>query len=150
MTYVFGPHSEKVLATVHPDLVKVVRHALTKSPLDFAVIQGLRTREEELALYQSSRPPNKGPWKTNCNGTAKGETSPEGYPGTGVSNHQEGKAVDLAALYEGVITWAEPSYVLIDKAMQEAADELGIMIKWGGHFPQPDLDHWELDHNVNT
>lgn len=150
MTFTFGQHSENILATVHPDLQKVVRLALTKSTVDFAVIQGLRTREEERALYISSRPPNSGPWKTNCNGTPKGEINPEGEPGTGVSNHQDGKAVDLAALYNGIIQWDEPPYHLIDNAMQAAAVELGIPIKWGGHFPEPDLDHWELNHNFYT
>ena len=148
MAFVLGPRSLKVLQSVHTDLQKVVNLAITISTVDFAVIQGLRTREQELALWLTCHnkdgTPNGQPWKTSANGTPVGQTNPEGIAGTGLSNHQSGQAVDMVALYDGIITWNLPPYLLIDNAMQEAAVKLGIPITYGGGFPKPDSDHWEL------
>ncbi|MCP9270530.1 M15 family peptidase, partial [Xenorhabdus sp. XENO-1] len=43
----FSQRSENNLKGVHPDLVAVVRRALALSPVDFTVIEGLRTLERQ-------------------------------------------------------------------------------------------------------
>lgn len=153
MNGIFNDHAEAILKTVHPDMVKVLRHALQSGMLKFTVTQGLRTREAELALWRSCHNDDGSrklgaKWETDCNGTPKGQTSPEGIAGTGVSNHQDGHAVDLAVYNDfGGIDWSLHVYVLLNALIMSSADHLGIPVKWGGKFPKPDSDHWELDRD---
>lgn len=150
--FVLGRASELRLSSpgLHPDVIKLVRHAADLSPVTFSVAQGIRTRQEQFELWRSCHYINGGripgaEWKTNCNGTPKGEKSPEGADGTGESNHQDGHAVDLAVIVNGRAVWEERYYERLNVIIQQAADELGIPIVWGGTFPTPDKDHWELD-----
>lgn len=48
--FIFSHRSEKNLQGVHPDLVKLVRSALTLSEVDFCVIEGVRTIERQRQL----------------------------------------------------------------------------------------------------
>ncbi|WP_157774673.1 hypothetical protein [Aeromonas sp. CA23] len=50
MTWTFSQRSEHHLANIHPDLAKVVRLALQISSVDFVIIDGLRTLENQRAL----------------------------------------------------------------------------------------------------
>ncbi len=146
-----GPGSQVRLANdgLHPDIVRLVKYAASISPIMFSVAQGLRTREEQYSLWRSchnvdgSR--NGEAWKTNCNGTPKGQKTPEGADGTGESNHQDGHAIDLAVMVDGAVTWEERYYERLNVIIQQTADELKIPIVWGGTFPKPDKDHWELN-----
>lgn len=137
---------------VHPDLVKLILYVASISPVSFVVAQGLRTREEQFALWASShsldgRPIHGEPWKTNCNGTPKGQDTPEGAHGTGESNHQDGHAVDLAIIRDGVVVSEERPYEKLNDIVQLASKELNIPVVWGATFPKPDSDHWELNRN---
>jgi peptidoglycan L-alanyl-D-glutamate endopeptidase CwlK len=105
--YSFGSRSENNLVGVHPDLVKVVRRALALSEYDFAVIEGLRTKEKQTEYFKS--------------GASK----------TLNSRHITGHAVDLYP--SGKPTpWARCHN--IKAAMFEAARELGVSIRWGGDW----------------
>ena len=53
MTYHLSQRSSLNLTGVHPDLVKVVMRALEISPLDFTVIEGLRTIKRQQELFAS-------------------------------------------------------------------------------------------------
>jgi peptidoglycan L-alanyl-D-glutamate endopeptidase CwlK len=53
------------------------------------------------------------------------------------SRHLPGKdgksrAVDIAPLDGGQVSWAWPHYIPLAKVMQKASAELGIPIRWGG------------------
>ncbi|SUU98745.1 phage holin family protein [Avibacterium paragallinarum] len=48
----FSQRSEKHLQGVHDDLVKVVRKALEYSTVDFAVIEGVRTKARQAQLFK--------------------------------------------------------------------------------------------------
>ncbi len=118
----FGARSRENLKGVHPDLVAVAHLALKKSLIDFAVIDGLRTVEQqkEYVLRGKSKTMN--------------------------SRHLTGHAVDVAAVYGGKISWDYNLYEQIAKAFKDAADELGIALLWGGDWETfKDAVHFELD-----
>lgn len=121
----FSQRSLLKLQGVHPDLVKVVHRALQLTPVDFMVIEGLRTKERQAELL------------------AAGATR------TMNSRHITGHAVDLAAIVNGKIRWDWPLYTHIATAMKDAAEELGVSIVWGGDWKSfPDGPHFELNRKV--
>lgn len=121
MTFSLSQRSENNLKGVDPKLVSVVRKAITLTPVDFVVIEGLRTLERQKELF------------------AKGASK------TLKSNHLIGRAVDVAALVDGKITWEEKYYRQISTAFKQAAKDLGISIRWGGDFKGFfDSPHFEL------
>jgi len=129
--------SEKRLEGVNDALVNVVRRAAKRLPFALFVVEGLRTRERQAELYAQGRtkPGKKVTWTLH-------------------SKHLEGKAVDLAPLINGAIDWADLSkFDAIAKAMQDAAKEVGVTVRWGGDWDmdgQPrergesDSPHFEL------
>jgi peptidoglycan LD-endopeptidase CwlK len=112
--FVFGQRSENSLKGVNPSLVKVVRRALELSPVDFTVIEGVRTLERQKELY------------------AQGRTTPgKVVTWTMKSKHIEGNAVDLLP----VTGWDNlASFKAVSKAMFQAAAELGVKITWGADW----------------
>lgn len=130
MPFMLSKRSKDRLATCHKDLQAVVNLAIERSTVDFGVTCGLRTVEEQKALY------------------AKGRTTPGPIvTRTMNSRHLSGKAVDLVALVAGEAKWDMGLYERINLAMQSAADELKIPIVWGGTFTFKDGPHWELDRS---
>lgn len=123
--YKLSAKSEARLTGVHPDLVRVVRRALQLSPVDFAVVEGLRTKERQAALVA------------------------EGASRTMNSRHITGHAVDLAPIIAGSISWAWPPFYKLAAAVKQAAAELGVAIVWGGDWRTfKDGPHFELDRKV--
>lgn len=53
MPFKFGTLSLAELATVHPLLQKMAPVALAKSPVDFAILQGIRSSSEQLKAFLS-------------------------------------------------------------------------------------------------
>lgn len=121
MTFKLSQRSLSRLEGVHPDLVAVVKKAITITPVDFAVTEGLRTKERQRQLVAS------------------------GASRTMNSRHLTGHAVDLAAIVGGKIRWDWPLYDQISLAMKQAANQLGIKIVWGGDWLTfKDGPHFEL------
>ncbi|MCX8962154.1 M15 family peptidase [Erwinia psidii] len=111
MSFKFSQRSERNLQGVHPDLVRIVRLAITRTCVDFAVIEGLRTPERQRELKA----------------TGKSQTLN--------SRHLTGHAVDLAPLINGVIPWNDQKpFKQIAAVMFDIAGELGIRIRWGGDW----------------
>jgi peptidoglycan L-alanyl-D-glutamate endopeptidase CwlK len=122
MTYALGATSLARLQGVHPDLVKVVRLAITKTPVDFTVLEGLRTKERQAVLFK------------------------QGATRTMNSRHITGHAVDLAPVIDGKVSWDWPLYHKLAPVMKAAAKELGVAITWGGDWVSfRDGPHWELN-----
>lgn len=96
------------LAGVHPDLVAVVHRAISRSEVDFAVVEGLRTTERQRQLVKA--------------GASK----------TMDSRHLTGHAVDLGAWIGGSVRWDWPLYLKIAEAMRTASQELNTPVRWGG------------------
>ena len=104
---ILGTKSRQNLVGVHPDLVRVVLRAIEITTQDFAVIDGLRTIEEQAALVAS--------------GASK----------TMESRHLTGHAVDLVPVVNGKLRWEIIPCCAIAEAVRTAAKELDIAIRWG-------------------
>lgn len=106
--FVLSERSLKNLVGVKDDLVRVVKRAIELSDTDFAVIEGLRTKERQAALVK------KGASKTMN------------------SKHLTGDAVDIAPIVNGKVSWDFEHYYPLANAMAKAATELGVKVRWGG------------------
>lgn len=121
MTFKLGPRSLARLKSVHPDLVKVVLRAIELTPVDFTVLEGLRSLERQKALVDA------------------------GASQTMNSRHLDGHAVDLGAWVDDQVDWSWPLYGKIAEAMKAAAAELKIPIEWGGDWTKfKDGPHFQL------
>jgi len=121
VTFKLGPRSISRLKGVHPDLVKVVERAIQITPVDFTVLEGLRSPERQRQLYEAG-----------ASQTLKGR-------------HLTGHAVDLGAWVNNEVRWDWPLYHKIAAAMKQAAKELNIPLTWGGDWKSfPDGPHFEL------
>lgn len=122
MTYAFGPASRKNMAGVHPDLVRVLERAIATSPVDFKVIEGVRTPERQRELYAQGRtkPGNVVTWTLKSNHFKQAD----GY----------GHAVDLLpAPYD----WKDLApFNAMAKAVLTAAKNLGVNVRWGADWDQ--------------
>jgi peptidoglycan L-alanyl-D-glutamate endopeptidase CwlK len=121
MTYKLSKKSLDRLSGVHPDLVKVVERAIEITEIDFAVLEGVRskTRQEQLVKAGASQ--------------------------TMRSRHLTGHAVDLGAYVAGSVRWDWPLYHKLAVAVKQAAAELQIPIEWGGDWTTfKDGPHWQL------
>jgi peptidoglycan L-alanyl-D-glutamate endopeptidase CwlK len=123
MNYALGKTSLDRLNGVHPDLVNVVKKAISISEIDFTVTEGLRTVERQKQLV------------------AKGASQ------TMNSRHITGHAVDLGALVDGKLSWDWKYYFKLAEAMKKAALELSIDLEWGGDWITfKDGPHFQLSH----
>lgn len=121
MNYKLGLRSLYRLRGVHADLVRVVQRAIELTPVDFTVLEGLRSQDRQVELV------------------AKGASR------TMRSRHITGHAVDLGALVDGSVRWDWPLYYKIADAMKTAALELNIPIEWGGDWETfKDGPHYQL------
>lgn len=125
MSFKLSNRSLKKLTSVHPDLVRVVKQAIIISPIDFAVTEGLRTLERQKMLVES------------------------GASRTMNSQHLIGRAVDLAAIVDGKVSWDLPLYHKLAQAMKAAANYCMVEIRWGGDWENfADGPHFELAREI--
>lgn len=116
--------SLKRLEGVHPDLVKVVQHAITISKIDFTVLEGVRTLATQRKYYSA------------------------GKTRTMNSRHLTGHAVDLAPVVDGEVSWDWKHFYPLADAMKAAAFTKNVPITWGGDWESfKDGPHWELPWN---
>ena len=119
MSFKLSRRSLDNLEGVDERLVAVVKHAITVSKIDFGVIQGLRTIEQQKELV------------------AKGASQ------TMKSKHLDGNAVDLMAYINGRGSWELNVYDEIADAIKEGAKTLGVKIRWGAAWHIDDLAAYE-------
>lgn len=125
MTRKFSQRSLKNLQGIHPDLRRVMDRALRESPLDFVVIEGLRTKERQKQLVAS--------------GASK----------TMNSRHLTGHAVDIVPIGpNGKAAFDWPLYDRLGPAVKDAAAKEGVEIVWGGDWKSfKDGPHFELERS---
>lgn len=113
MTFVLGTKSRANLLGVHPRLVSVVELAITYTPVDFGVHEGLRTLERQKAYVAAgvSRTLN-----------SKHLKQADGY----------GHAVDLVPYIDGQLRWEWPPIYHIAAAVRKASIDVGVELVWGG------------------
>ena len=120
MSFKFSARSHSRLVGVHRDLVAVMRLAIRRTPIDFAIIEGVRTmaRQRQLVAAGASRTLN--------------------------SRHLTGHAVDITP-YVGTVRWDWPLFHQLAPHIKAAAHDLEIPIVWGGDWRTfKDGPHWEL------
>jgi peptidoglycan L-alanyl-D-glutamate endopeptidase CwlK len=136
----FSKRSLKALEGVHPKLVSVITAALHSSPVDFMVLEGVRTPERQKQLYAQGRtaPGQVVTWTLNSRHFKN--------PATGY-----GMAVDLLP---EPYDWKDPDQ--FDKmaiAVLHEAMAQGVRVRWGGDWDEDgnfreaketDSPHFEL------
>jgi peptidoglycan L-alanyl-D-glutamate endopeptidase CwlK len=123
--YRFSERSAKALVGVHADLVAVIALALSRSPIDFGLTEGLRTKERQAELVKS------------------------GASQTMNSRHLTGHAVDVVCYVDGKVRWDWPLYEKLSETVKACARELKVPITWGGDWKSlRDGPHYELDRGV--
>lgn len=123
----FSQSSLNTLESVNDDLRAVCIRALEISHIDFGIPKdgGFRSAEEQNRLYQ------------------QGKSQLDGYEL--LSNHQSGNAVDVYAFVGGRASWMPEHLTHVATAMLAAASELGVKLRWGGHWRNfKDLPHFEV------
>lgn len=126
MTYALGAKSLANLSRVHPELIAVIKSAITISSQDFGVTEPqVRTLE-----YQK---------KLVARGVSKTLKSNhlERVDYTGRTQNLYGHAVDLVPWDGSKFVWDWEKIFHIAAAMSQAASQLGRQICWGGAW-----DRW--------
>jgi len=121
MTFKLSARSEGKLEGLDPRLVAVVKSAIHSSKIDFGVICGMRTLEEQRELVE------------------------KGASQTMKSKHLQGYAVDLMAYIGSRGSWELNLYDDIADAMAEAAREIDVPIRWGAAWNVPNIAQFTGD-----
>ena len=119
MTFKLSERSLGNLKGVDARLQKAVQHAIGETKVDFGVICGLRTIEEQRELV------------------AKGASQ------TLKSKHLDGEAVDLMAYIGSRGSWELNLYDDIADAMREGAERANVPIRWGAAWHINDIRDWK-------
>ena len=119
MAFKLSSRSLGRLDGVDEKLSNVVKKAIGYSTVDFGVIQGLRSVEEQKELVA------------------------RGLSKTMNSKHLEGRAVDLMGYLNGRAFWEINVYDEIADAMKQAAIEEDVHIRWGAAWTVSDIRSWE-------
>ena len=115
MTFKLSQRSLDKMEGVDANLVAVTKRAIELTKIDFGVIYGMRTIQEQEKLVAA------------------------GKSQTMKSKHLVGRAVDLMAYVDGKGCWELNVYDDLCDAMKEAAEELGVAIKWGAAWSEGDI-----------
>ena len=115
MTFKLSQRSIDKMEGVDADLVAVTKRAIELTKIDFGVIYGMRTIQQQENLVAA------------------------GKSQTMKSKHLVGRAVDLMAYVDGKGCWELNVYDDLCDAMKEAAKELSVAIKWGAAWSEGDI-----------
>lgn len=118
MTFKLSKRSLANLQGVDKRLQQVVHYAIGETKVDFAVICGLRTLEEQRKLFES------------------------GASQTMESKHLHGHAVDLMAYVGSRGSWELNMYDDIADAIREGAEAFDVKIRWGAAWHINDMRDW--------
>lgn len=114
------------LEGAHPDLRKVIMRAAALSDIDFTILEVTRTLARQRTLVASG-----------ASRTMKSRHIPgaDGFS----------RAVDIAPLDGGQVSWAWPLYNKLAPVIKQAAQGVGVPIEWGGDWKSfKDGPHWQL------
>lgn len=118
MTYSLGKKSLEELEGVHPDLTRVVKHAITITTQDFSVHDGLRSEAEQRENIK-----RKVSWTMDSQHCEQSDKC--------------GHAVDLVPWINGQLRWEWGPIYNIAAAMSEAARDEDVLLRWGGVWDTP-------------
>lgn len=106
------------LEGVEAPLVSLIKILIEYTPIDFAVIEGLRTIEKQAEYFKA------------------------GKSHTMLSKHLVGRAVDLMAYHAGEGTWDKEHYYTLIDALIPIAHNANIPIRWGGAWHIEDITRY--------
>lgn len=120
MRYQFGLRSRQRLSGVNPDLVAVMKKAISISKQDFSIIEGIRSEVTQRKYFKS------------------------GVTTTMKSRHLTGHAVDVV-YYPAPKTsdWDFEPFCDIADAVRQAAKDCDVKIRWGAAWHIADIREWE-------
>ena len=119
MTFKLSQRSLDKLEGVDERLVAVVKYAIAATKVDFGVVCGLRTIDEQRELVAS------------------------GASQTMNSKHISGNAVDLMAYIGSRASWELNLYDDIADAMKQGAQQVGVDVRWGAAWQVDSIAHWK-------
>ena len=119
MTFKLSQRSLDKLEGVDERLVAVVKYAIAATKVDFGVVCGLRTIDEQRELVAS------------------------GASQTMNSKHIGGNAVDLMAYIGSRASWELNLYDDIADAMKQGAQQVGVDVRWGAAWQVDSIAHWK-------
>lgn len=151
MAFRFSSRSINTLATVVPEMQRLARRALELTSVDFTVIQGRRTLDEQARLYGKGRSATE----MAARGLPREYARPHEAKVTWTmnSNHMSGRAIDFAPWLpgRGLVLPSRPTAADIElfrqiaNAFKRAAMEECVVIEWGGDWhTTKDYPHIEL------
>lgn len=114
--YQLSNRSLSRLVGVHPDLVDVVKLAIERTPVDFLVVEGVRTVAQQR--------------ENVAKGVSQSMDSYHLPQADGL-----GHAVDLAPLVDGAIPWKNwRAFSELAEVVKACAAELSVPVEWGGDW----------------
>ena len=133
----FSKASLSKLESCHQDIQSVMKESIKH--MDFVVLSGYRTPNEQFELYKKGRKFEAGKWVkvgttvTNIDGKTK------------LSNHNyyPSQAIDIAPY---PIDWNDTDrFEALAVVVKKAAKDVGVEIEWGGDWVTPiDMPHFQL------
>lgn len=138
----FSQRSINNMVGLHPKLIEVLTEAIKNTPIDFTIVEGVRTTKRQQELYSQGRT-TKGNIVTYADGIIK------------KSNHQKkndnyGHAVDVYPFVNGKLYVTEKETITylkeVTNHIKKVAKELKIPMRFGIDWKKPfDPPHIELD-----
>ena len=124
MAFHLSKKSYRKLEGVNPKLVETVEKAIKLSKVDFGVIYGVRTLDEQKKLYEAGR----------------SQTMRSKHL---LQDDDTSHAVDLMAYDGKKPCWELNLYDDIADAMLMAANQTGAKIRWGAAWHIDDITSWD-------
>lgn len=130
MSITLSARSLERLDGAHPDLRRVIIRAAAISTIDFTVLEVLRDRARQAKLVASGASQTM---------NSRHLPGPDG----------KSRAVDIAPMLQGKVSWDWPLYRKLAPIIKEAARLEGVAVEWGGDWKKfPDGPHWQLPRKV--
>lgn len=133
----FSKASLSKLESCHKDIQSVMNEAIKY--MDFVVLAGYRTPNEQFELYKKGRTFQNGKWVK----TGTTVTNLDGKTKLSNHNYSPSTAIDIAPY---PINWEDlAKFKELAEVVKKAAKTVGVDIVWGGDWKSfPDYPHFEL------
>lgn len=128
----FGGRSRAELSSVHVDLIRVHEEALPRSPVDYGVVDGARSLDDQRELVNAG-----------ASTTMNSRHLRTGEPPCA-------KATDCVPFVRGRYRWEWPPIYAMARAILSTARDLDVRLRWGGVWDRwsTDLDLEDLEGEV--